>query len=171
MSHTNHNSPFRARLYKLGINRVVDVPALHSKSLGGKGHIPVEGWVEGVPIQSTLVPRGQGRHRLFVHSRIWRRLKLDAGDFVEVLLERGKPPEAPAIPDDLAIALRMTKGAAVAFRQVTPGLRREFINWVQAAKQPETRARRIRIGLPVMIARARKRMQRRSKSAPSMSGC
>ena len=157
-----HESPFRARLYKLGINRAVDVPAQHSRSLGAKGCIAVEGWIEGIPIQTTLVPRGHGQHRLFVHSRIWKRLKIDKGDFIEVLLARCEPPADPAIPDELAIALRMTKGAAAAFRQITPALRREFINWVQAAKQPETRARRIQRGLPVVIERARKRMQRQS---------
>jgi len=162
---TDHNSPFHARLYKLGVNRAIDVPAQVSKSLGGAGYIPVQGWIAGIPITSTLVPRGNGRHRLFVHSRIWNRLKIDKGDFVEVLLTHGEPPKEPPIPEDLALALQMTKGASQAFRQVTSALRREFINWIQAAKQPETRAKRIRKGLPVVIARASKRMQRESQSA------
>jgi Bacteriocin-protection, YdeI or OmpD-Associated/Domain of unknown function (DUF1905) len=165
MLRTNQENPFRAQLYKFGINRAVDVPAHLSKSLGGKAHIPVEGWVEGVPIQSTLVPRGQGRHRLFVHSRIWKRLKIDKGDFVEVLLAKVEQPTDPAIPEELALALRMTKGAAAAFRQITPALRREFISWVQAAKQPGTRARRIQRGIPIIIKRARKRTQRITESA------
>ena len=76
----------------------------------------------------------------FVHSRIWNRLKIGKGDFVEVLLTRGEPPKEPPIPEDLASALQMTKGAAEAFRQVTSALRREFINWIENAKQPETRA-------------------------------
>jgi hypothetical protein len=110
------------------------------------------------------VPRGNGRHRLFVHSRIWNRLKIEKGDFVEVLLTRGEPPKEPPIPEDLASALQLTKGAAEAYRQVTPALRREFINWIQNAKQPETRAHRIQKGLPVLIARAKKRVQRQNQS-------
>ena len=164
-SHPAHNSPFHARLYKLGVNRAIDIPAQISKSFGGGGYIPVQGWIEGIPITSTLIPRGQGRHRLFVHSRIWNRLKIEKGDFVEVLLTQAEPPKEPPIPEDLAVALQMTKGAAEAFRQVTSALRREFINWIQNAKQPETRAHRIRKGLPVLIARARKRAERESRSA------
>jgi len=160
----NQDSPFHARLYKLGVNRAVDVPAKISESFGGGGFIPVQGWIEGIPITSTLVPRGNGRHRLFVHSRIWNRLKIEKGDFVEVLLTRGDPPKEPPIPEDLASALQLTKGAAEAYRQVTPALRREFINWIQNAKQPETRAHRIQKGLPVLIARAKKRVQRQNQS-------
>ena len=165
MSGKNLETPFQARLYKIGVNRAVDVPAKISEAFGGGGFIPVQGSIEGIPITSTLVPRGNGRHRLFVHSRIWNRLKIEKGDFVEVLLTRGEPPKEPAIPEDLASELQMTNGAAEAFRQVTPALRREFINWIQNAKQPETRAGRIRKGLPVLMARARKRVQRLNQSA------
>lgn len=163
MSPPTHDSPFHARLYKLGVNRAIDVPAHISKSFGGGGYIPVQGTIEGIHITSTLIPKGQGRHRLFVHSRIWNRLKIDKGDFVEVLLTHGEPPKEPPIPEDLALALQMTQGAADAFRQVTSALRREFINWIDNAKQPETRVHRIRKGLPVLIARARKRAKRESR--------
>ena len=165
MSKPDSKYPFRARLYKLGVNRVVDVPAEISKALGGGGFIPVEGWIAGAAIRSTLVPRGGGRHRLFVHSRIWKAQKIERGDFVEVLLTRVEAPIEPPLPEDIALALHMTKGAAVAFRQITSALRREFITWVQAAKQPETRARRIQKALPVLIARARKRTRRLAASA------
>lgn len=165
MSIKNQDAPFHARLYKIGVNRAVDVPAKISQAFGGGGFIPVQGWIEGIPITSTLVPRGNGRHRLFVHSRIWNRLKIGKGDFVEVLLTRGEPPKEPPIPEDLASALKMTKGAAEAFRQVTSALRREFINWIENAKQPETRAHRIEKGLPVLMARAKKRMLRQNQSA------
>jgi bacteriocin resistance YdeI/OmpD-like protein/uncharacterized protein DUF1905 len=163
----NGETPFHARLYKIGVNRAVDVPAKISELFGGGGFIPVQGSIEGIPITSTLVPRGNGRHRLFVHSRIWNRLKIEKGDFVEVLLTRGEPPKEPALPEDLAVALRMTKGAAEAYRQITSALRREFINWIENAKQPETRAHRIQKGLPVLMARARKRMQRVNQSGPT----
>ena len=163
----NRETPFHARLYKIGVNRAVDVPAKISESFGGGGFIPVQGSIEGIPIASTLVPRGNGRHRLFVHSRIWNRLKIEKGDFVEVLLTRGGAPKEPAIPEDLAVALRMTKGAAEAYHRVTSALRREFINWIDNAKQPETRAHRIQKGLPVLMARGRKRMQRLNQSGPT----
>ena len=161
----NDGMAFQARLYKIGVNRAIDVPVKISDSFGGGGFIPVQGSIEGIPITSTLVPRGNGRHRLFVHSRIWNRLKIEKGDFVEVLLTHGEPPIEPAIPEELALALQMTRGAAESFRQVTSALRREFINWIQNAKQPETRAGRIRKGLPVLMARARKRTQRLNQSA------
>lgn len=162
---TNRETPFRSRLYKQGVNRVVDIPAEISKSLGGGGYIPIEGWIAGVPIRSTLIPGGGGRHRLFVHSRIWKSQKIERGDFVEILLSRAEPLAEPPVPEDIALALNMTKGAAAAFRQITPALRREFINWVEAAKQSETRARRIQKALPILVERARNRTPRLAGSA------
>ena len=47
------------------------------------------------------------------------------------------------VPADLASALRRTKGALAQWRALAPGHRREYVQWVQDAKQSATRARRI----------------------------
>lgn len=45
-----------ATLYKLGINRYVDVPEEISRALGGKGYIPVIANAQGFVLRTTLVP-------------------------------------------------------------------------------------------------------------------
>jgi len=60
--------------------RCVDVPRDISKSL------PVLGQVEGLPLKSTL--SGGGSYRLHLHSNIWRKLRIGAGDTVEVTRRR-----------------------------------------------------------------------------------
>ena len=53
-------------------------------------------------------------------------------------------PKAPiAVPDDFAAALTMNKKAQAAFDAFSPSHRREYLEWITEAKQPETRQRRL----------------------------
>ena len=49
-----------------------------------------------------------------------------------------------ALPDDLASALAGNAAAREAWQDITPLARNEFICWVEDAKKPVTRERRIR---------------------------
>jgi hypothetical protein len=155
---------FVATLYKLGINRCVDVPEEISRALGGNGYIPVFASVQGLIARTTLIPAGNGQHRLFVDGKIRKRLGVDAGDLVGITLRPDKKPSELAVPADVAAALRKNHGAQKAFKAITPALRREFLRWVLNAKRPETRAKRIEKAIPILIERAQARI-RRGKTA------
>jgi uncharacterized protein YdeI (YjbR/CyaY-like superfamily) len=47
------------------------------------------------------------------------------------------------VPGDLRAAIDAEPKAAAAFAAFPPGCRREYVQWVEEAKRPETRARRI----------------------------
>ena len=49
----------------------------------------------------------------------------------------------PRVPTDLRKALAADPVAKAKWRDLTPIARRDFISWIDAAKQPETRRRRI----------------------------
>src|SRR5438552_6074047 len=49
----------------------------------------------------------------------------------------------PRLPADLRKALAATSTAKAQWRDLTPIARRDFISWIESAKQPETRRRRI----------------------------
>jgi uncharacterized protein YdeI (YjbR/CyaY-like superfamily) len=49
----------------------------------------------------------------------------------------------PTVPTDLRKALAATPMAKAQWRDLTPIARRDFISWIDSAKQPETRRRRI----------------------------
>jgi uncharacterized protein YdeI (YjbR/CyaY-like superfamily) len=51
--------------------------------------------------------------------------------------------EAMAHPADLAAALARRPGAATTFNGLAPYLRRDILEWIGAAKRPDTRVRRI----------------------------
>ena len=54
----------------------------------------------------------------------------------------GTEPE-PKVPTDLRKALAADPVAKVKWSDLTPIARRDFVTWIDAAKQPETRRRRI----------------------------
>ena len=101
---------FRGTLYRLGTNCCVDVPRRVSTALGGAFRIAVRGTMGGTSFRSTLVPRGGGRHRLFVSARARRSLGLSEGDPIAVRLERDlvSAPFAPELPS--ASAADITHG-------------------------------------------------------------
>lgn len=54
-----------------------------------------------------------------------------------------KPRPEAAVPSDLADALRKNAKARAAFEAFPPSHRREYIEWIEEAKQDRTRARRL----------------------------
>jgi len=135
---------FAARIYKLWLIRFVDVPKEISRALGhGKERIPVCGAVEGLPLRTTLVPSGNGRHRLAIHGDIYRKLRVDAGAVVEISLELDEESREPVLPPSLVTALKFSKVAAREFRAMTTALRRQIVRYLTAAKSEATVERRV----------------------------
>ncbi len=165
--HTDQQHIFSARIYKQWIMRCVDVPREVSKMLRVAAqeaaienmmHLPVIGQVEGLPLKSTLSPRGGGAYRLHIHSDIWRKRRIDAGDTVEVLLQLDSEPRNPLLPPDLAGGLADEPRALAIFNALTPALRRQIIRYVEQAKHASTREKRI-----LLIAKRMKERAARSK--------
>jgi hypothetical protein len=108
-----------------------------------RGHVPVEGTVgRVVPFRSTLVPRGGGRHRLFLNGEVREAAGVGEGDRVRVELRIDRAPRAPEVPPDLARALDEARAGA-AFEGLTPFKRREILVWIEAARREDTRNKRI----------------------------
>jgi Bacteriocin-protection, YdeI or OmpD-Associated/Domain of unknown function (DUF1905) len=147
--------------------RCVDVPRDISKSLrklAGDNckHIPVHGQVEGLPLKTTLSPRGGGSYRLHIHSNIWRKLRIDAGDAVEVMLLLDAEPRDPILPHDLAGGLADAPRALAIFNSLAPAFRRQIVRYMEQAKHASTREKRIRIIVKRMLERAAKRKKKKT---------
>ena len=155
---------FVATLYKVEINRCVDVPEVVGEALGGQRYLPVVATIHGHSIRTTLVPGSGGRYRLFLNGQMRKAAGVDTGEAVGLVLRVDTQSRETPIPIDLAKALRSTKGGRAAFQKLTPGLRREFLRWVLNAKRPETRERRIRKGIGILLEMAARKSQKRSAS-------
>ena len=147
---------FTAEVYSVGINRCVDVPFEISQALGEAKYIPVKGTIGELPFRSTLTPRGEGLYRLFIHSSIWKRLGVDKGDKIEVYLEPDTAPGEPDIPDDVWQSLLNNDEAREIFENMTTRLRNSYITYINDAKTPETREKRLAVGIERLLERKSK---------------
>ena len=159
---------FAARIQKIWILRCVDLPRDISNAIrreaGGKAqHVPVRGWIEGRPMETTLSPAGGGRYRLHVHSSIWRKLRIDAGAVVEVALVIERERRETPVPADLAAGLADEPRALGAFQALTPAFRRQIIFFLEKAKQLKTREKRIALIVRRMLERTAKKQKRTPK--------
>jgi flagella basal body P-ring formation protein FlgA len=134
---------FSGRIYKVGLIRYVDVPTDISRKLDGGAHVPVAGTVEGMPLRSTLVSRGRGSYRLAIHGDIRKKLRADAGAFVEVAIQRDEESREPQLPPPLVLALRNAPKAQRIFRKMTTALRRQIVRYLTAVKSQATLERRV----------------------------
>jgi len=140
---------FAAKIYQMGPIRWVDVPAGVSKDLGETfdvktgPNVLVCGTVNGAPLKTTLVPRGNGLHRMAIHGDIWKKLRLVKGEVVEVALELDEASREPALPPVLVAALRQNRVAQETFRGMTTALRRQIVRYLVGVKQQATLERRV----------------------------
>ena len=169
MESTGQPYVFAAKIEKIWIMRVIDIPrevgrAIRKIAGENAKHIPVHGWIEGLAFRNTLVPRGGGNYRMHVHSRIWRKLRIDAGAAVEVTMLLDSEPREVVVPPDLAGELADTPRALASFNQLTAALRRHIIQFVEAAKQSRTREKRIQLMVKRMLERDARRTKRLAKT-------
>jgi hypothetical protein len=133
------------------------LPKNVSAKLPTRGMTAIEGTINGVPFQATLEPDGQKSHWLKVDRKLCEGAGADAGDVVTLeIAPAAKEPE-PTMPADLkkALANAAAKTRAV-WSDITPNARRDWIFWITSAKQPETRARRIKNACSMLAAGKRR---------------
>lgn len=148
---------FEAKIYAIGVNRCVDVPLKIADALGGDRHIPVKGKIEGLDYRSTLAPSGNGRHRLFIHSRYWKSLNVDKGDLVKITIQVDREPRTVSAPDYIMESLRTNEAALKEFERLTTANKQRYVDFINQAKGRETRLKRLEQGIERLAERGEKR--------------
>lgn len=146
---------FRASIRKERLNPYVDVPEAVSRAFAPfarAGRIAFEGTLNGVAVRGALVPAGRGRHRLYVNGGMRAAAGVGVGDTVAFDL-RAVRPEGIRPPADLAVALGRLRGARAAFDALSTSHRRELIRYLDDARTPGSRARRVRSALDHVLGR------------------
>ena len=121
---------------------LITIPFDVAAAFGSAGRVSVHGDINGVPFASSLYPRGDGAHHLMVNKTMQEAAQAGPGDIAVVHLAAGDGPE-PALAPDLAAALEDEPTVLARYAALTPAGRREYGGWIDSAKRPETRARRI----------------------------
>jgi hypothetical protein len=119
----------------------VEVPPEVVAALGGGGRIKVRARFDGIDYRGSVVTMGDAKV-LGVLKAIRKQLAKAPGDQLTVELARDDEERRVDVPDDLASAL-VHAGEREAFDRLSFSHRREYVAWIDEAKKPETRARRI----------------------------
>ena len=133
------------------------LPKNASAKLPTRGMTAIEGTIDGFPFQAVLEPDGQKSHWLKVDRNLQETVGANVGDVVSLeITPAAKAPE-PEVPTDLrnALAAADPKTRAV-WSDITLNARRDWILWVNSAKQEETRARRIKNACSMLAAGKRR---------------
>src|ERR1017187_5576943 len=153
---------FRAKLFRPAATAkacswtFLTLPKDASAKLPSRGMTTVEGTINGFPFRATLEPDGQRCHWLRVDRKLRESAGADAGDVVTLeIAPSGKEPE-PKVPADLRKALAAAPKARALWSDITPVARRDWIQWITSAKQPETRARRVNNACSMLAAGKRR---------------
>lgn len=133
------------------------LPKNASAKLPSRGVTAIEGTLNGFPFQAALEPDGQKSHWLKVDRNLSKAAGAEAGDVVTLDIAPAAVEPEPAVPSDLrkALAAAAPKARAL-WSDITPIARRDWIHWITSARQPETRARRIKNACSMLAAGKRR---------------
>jgi hypothetical protein len=151
MTKTASKIRFKAKLFRPAESAkgeswtFLTLPKNASAKLPSRGMTPIEGTINGFPFQAVLEPDGQKSHWLKVDWKLAEGAGADAGDLLTLEIAPAAEEPEPIVPADLRAALATAESKArVVWEDITAIARRDWIQWITTAKQPETRARRIR---------------------------
>jgi uncharacterized protein YdeI (YjbR/CyaY-like superfamily) len=86
---------------------------------------------------------GGSNHILGILKAIREKTGKSIGDEVEITIQEDTEAREVAIPLDLQQALENSPGTEKSFRQLSYTHQKEYIQWIDEAKRPSTRQKRI----------------------------
>jgi len=120
----------------------VEFPHNVEKLYGVKGRVPVNVTYDGIPYRGSMVKMGRPKHLLLILKEIREKLGKGKGDRIRVTVELDDAPRVVVLAPDIE-AVYKKAGVLESYRAMSFSHQREYSLWIEEAKQPETRARRI----------------------------
>jgi hypothetical protein len=132
---------FTVELERVGKTATMFRVPFDLKEAFGRARPPVAVTVRGHTWRTTPgVYDGVGH--IVVNRSVKAATGVDAGDRVQVEMELDTKPRTVRVPADLRAALAADPAANETFAGMSYTHRREYVEWVEEAKRPDTRARR-----------------------------
>jgi len=138
---------FEAKPHNTGRWTIVTLPDDASAELPSRGQVAVKGLMNGHAFQTVLEPDGRRGHWLKVDTKLQKALALRAGETVALEVEPTKDWPEPDIPGDFRTALADAPDISELWKDITPMARWEWVRWINATKNPDTRKRRVEVGI------------------------
>ena len=142
---------FDATLYRLDAWTLLRLPEQASEKLPSRGQVAVRGRINGHGFETVLEPDGNFGHWMRIDEEQQQTAAIGAGDTAALEIEPlGDWPE-PNLPEDFETALAAApQKIQELWKEITPMARWEWVRWVNATKNPDTRKRRVEVSLSKM---------------------
>lgn len=135
----------------------LNLPAAASAALPSRGMVSVDGTINGKKFLATLRPDGKGGHWMKVDKKLREAARAAPGDTVALEMTPASREPEPRVPANLRKALAAAPAKVrEAWADITPAARRDFIHWIESAKQAHTRERRAATACD-MLAKGKRR--------------
>ena len=127
---------------------LIRLPAEASERLPSRGQVAVDATIGGHAFRTVVEPDGRRGHWLRMGDELQREAGVGPGDEVRVSLRVSPDWPEPDVPADLAAALASAPaGVREVWEDITPMARWEWVRWVQATRNPQTRQRRVEVSV------------------------
>lgn len=147
---------FEGRVRRLGDRTILRLPEPASAELPSRGQVAVHAVMNGRAFDTVLEPDGMRGHWLSVGEELRKELGLGERDDVMLELEPTREWPEPELPDDLRAALADASDLSETWTDLTPMARWEWVRWIKATKNPQTRARRVEVSISKLRAGKRR---------------
>lgn len=142
---------FDATVFTIDGSTVLLVPKRASAKLPSRGQVAVTGVIDGHAFKTVLEPDGRSGHWMKVDDALQRASGIGAGAVATLDLELASDWPEPEVPEDLAAALAAAPQEIQAlWEDITPMARWEWVRWVNATNNPDTRWRRVEVTISKM---------------------
>lgn len=142
---------FTTLIEQFGNNTGIPIPESAVDELGAGRRPAVIADIDGYEVRASLGSMG-GRVMLSFSAAHRKASGFEGGREVTVTLALDEEPRAIDVPDDLAAALADAPKAKAFFDGLSQSYQRNFVTQIEAAKAPETRARRVASTVEKLIA-------------------
>jgi hypothetical protein len=147
---------FETTPLKIGEWTILRLPEKVSAMLPSRGMALVEGTINGFHSKLVLEPDGRGSHWFRVDSKLRKAANIDTRGPVTIAVEPSKEWPEPDVPTDLNNALASDLEANVLWVKLTTMARWDWLRWIRATHNPETRSRHIEVALSKLKAGERR---------------
>ena len=142
---------FDGTLRAIDRSTIVELPHEASAKLPSRGQVAVRGTMNGHEFEAVLEPDGSSGHWMKIDARLQKAARARAGDSATLVLQIVKEWPEPAVPKDLEAALAAApQEIRYMWLDITPMARWEWVRWVNATANPETRRRRVEVSISKM---------------------
>lgn len=129
----------------------IEFPYDVEKEFGVKGQIKVKVTFDNYEYRGSLVKMGHHCHCLGITQKIRKAINKQPGDKVHVVLIEDNEVRIVEIPKDFKNLLEANKTAKSYFESLSYTNKKKFVDWILSAKKVETRERRLRESMAMLI--------------------